>query len=87
MLVAMFMMVTSVKALSTDGEGNYLIGSVQDWKDFAAITNADATGAGANAVMTADIDLGTDQTNITPTWYGDYSTRHYHGIFDGQGHL
>lgn len=86
MLVAMFMMVTSVKALSTDGEGNYLIGSVQDWKDFAAITNADATGAGANAVMTADIDLGTDQTNITPTWYGDYSTRHYHGIFDGQGH-
>ena len=34
-------------ALELDGEGNYLIGSVQDWKDFAAIVN--------NGTNTADM--------------------------------
>lgn len=88
--VLMTLMLSVTGAWALDGSGTnsdpYQLGSVQDWKDFAAITNADATGAGAWAVMTADIDLGTDQTNITPTWFGDNSTRHYHGTFDGQGH-
>jgi hypothetical protein len=59
--------------LQQDGEGNYLIGSAYDWKLFATLVQTTST---ANAKMTADIDLGDDQTMI-PT---------YRGIFDGQGH-
>ena len=59
--------------LQQDGEGNYLIGSAYDWKLFATLVQTTST---ANAKMTADIDVGTDQTMI-PT---------YRGIFDGQGH-
>lgn len=60
-------------SLEKDGEGNYLLSSAQDWKDFATLVQTTST---ANAKMTADIDVGTDQTMI-PT---------YRGIFDGQGH-
>ncbi len=76
---------TGAWALELDGEGNYLIGSVQDWKDFAAIVN-NGTNTAANARMTTDIDLGDDQTYISPTWHGEFSDKHYHGTFDGQGH-
>ncbi|MBO7546033.1 MAG: hypothetical protein J6T19_04940, partial [Paludibacteraceae bacterium] len=62
-----------------DGEGYYLIGSLQNWKEFATIVNS-GTNPAANAKMTADIDLGNDQTMV-----GTYATR-YGGIFDGQGH-
>lgn len=71
--------------LTQDANGYYLLGSVQDWKDFAEIVNSE-TNTAANAKMIADIDLGDDQTYISPTWHGDYSNRHYHGTFDGQGH-
>ena len=66
-------------AIEQDTDGYYLIGSVQDWKDFAGIVNS-GTNTAANAKMTADIDLSTDQTMI-----GSYATR-YSGTFDGQGH-
>ena len=65
-------------SLDQDNEGYYLIGSAQDWQDFAAIVN-NGTNPAANAKMTADIDLGDDQTHI-----GD--TPPYGGTFDGQGH-
>ena len=68
---------TGAWALETDGEGCYLIGSVQDWKDFAAIVE---TNPAVNAKMTADIDLGDDQTMV-----GTLSVP-YQGAFDGQGH-
>ena len=55
MIAALLMGVTSAKALEQDGAGNYLIGSVQDWKDFATLVQTTPT---ANAKMTADIDLG-----------------------------
>jgi hypothetical protein len=71
--------------LTQDANGYYLLGSVQDWDDFAALIN-NGTNTAANAKMIADIDLGDDQTYISPTWHGDYSNRHYHGTFDGQGH-
>ena len=51
-------------AIEQDTDGYYLIGSVQDWKDFAAIVNS-GTNTAANAKMTADIDLGDDQTMIS----------------------
>ena len=69
--------------LQKDADGYYLIGTVQDWKDFAALVEIMPK---ANAKMTADIDLGNDQTHISGTWKGESSPEHYGGIFDGQGH-
>lgn len=76
-------------SLEKDGEGNYLLSSAQDWKDFAAIVNS-GTNPAANAKMTADIDLGDDQTMIgTGTQWSDYGETgilRFQGVFDGQGH-
>ena len=63
--------------LQQDAEGYYLLGSVWDWQNFAELVQ---TTPKANAKMTADIDLGNDQTMV-----GSYTTK-YSGIFDGQGH-
>ena len=49
-------------ALEQDPNGCYMLGSVQDWKDFADIV--ENTDQSANAKMMADIDLGDDQTRI-----------------------
>ncbi len=65
--------------LQQDGEGNYLLGSAYDWKLFATLVNGGNTTA--NAKMTADIDLGDDQTKI-----GIAESKPYSGTFDGQGH-
>ena len=44
-------MATGASALDTDTDGYYLIGSVQDWQDFAAIVNNQVnTKANAKAV-------------------------------------
>ena len=64
-------------ALTQDTDGYYLIGSAQDWNDFA--THVETTPT-ANARMTADIDLGDDQTMIGT------SSAKYQGTLDGQGH-
>ena len=71
---------TGAWALNQDGEGNYLIGSVQDWTDFAIGINDGSIEGSANAKMTADIDLGDDQTMIGTLEHP------YQGVFDGQGH-
>ena len=64
--------------LQQDTDGYCLLGTVQDWKDFATLVETTPT---ANARMTADIDLGNDQTKIAS---GD--NIYYKGTFDGQGH-
>ena len=56
-----------------DTEGKFLIGSVDDWKEFATQVSKKSD---LNAVMTADVDLGDEQTKIGT----------YKGVFDGQGH-
>ena len=81
MILALLMVVTSARALTQDGSGNYLIGSVQDWKDFATLVQTTPT---ANAKMIADVNLGDDQTVIGGVYNG--STLFYQGTFDGQGH-
>ena len=63
--------------LVRDEEGNYLIASVDDWKLFAKLIKTEPTVC---AKMTADIDLGNDQTMIGTAYLS------YQGIFDGQGH-
>ena len=59
-------------------DGWYELATLQDWKDFATLVETTPT---ANARMTADIDLGNDQTKIAS---GD--NIYYKGTFDGQGH-
>ena len=68
------------QGLTQDADGYYLLGSVQDWKDFAALIEETPT---VNAKMVADIDLGDDQTHIGSITEGGYL---YKGVFDGQGH-
>lgn len=68
--------------LQQDAEGNYLIGSAYDWKLFADIVN-NGTNPAANAKLTANIDLGDDQTHIGDNNNLSYA---YCGVFDGQGH-
>lgn len=69
-------------AIEQDSDGFYLIGSVQDWKDFATLVQTTPT---ANAKMTADVDLGDDQTRIGDVAGNEYGAK-FGGIFDGQGH-
>ena len=74
----------TLNTLNQDGEGNYLIGSVQDWKDFATLVQTTPT---ANAKMTADIDLGDDQTTIgSGNTNAENAIVVYQGVFDGNGH-
>ena len=74
---------TGAWALEQDGEGCYLLGTVQDWKDFAALVQTTPT---ANAKMTADIDLGDCQAMLGDSEHEDHPTYSYQGTFDGQGH-
>jgi hypothetical protein len=73
--------------LTQDAEGYYLIGSADDWKMLAMLV--DEGEYEAKARMTADIDLGDDQTMIGS---GDNDDNHgvgnviFQGTFDGQGH-
>ena len=60
-LLVLFGYTTGAWAIEQDLDGYYLIGSVQDWKDFAAVV---ATTNNANAKMIGDVDLGDDQTHI-----------------------
>ena len=71
----------STWALDQDTDGYYLLGSAQDWQEFAALVQ---TTPAANARMVADIDLGDDQTHIGSMAEG--GTPSYAGVFDGQGH-
>ena len=78
MTLLLAVLTTTAWALEQDpADGYYLIGSAQDWQDFATLVQTTPT---ANAKMTADIDLGDDQTMV-----GTYAVK-YQGTFDGQGH-
>ena len=68
---------TAAWALSDEG-GFYQIGSAEDFAEFAALVNGGEKGA--NAILTADIDLGTD-IDTYKIYNGEYV-----GVFDGAGH-
>ena len=68
---------TSVWALSQVG-GFYQIGSAADLKAFAELVNS--TEPYANAILTADIDKGTETYRI------GRDGQDYQGVFDGNGH-
>ena len=86
--LAAFTLCLGAKALEQDIDGYYMLGSVQDWRDFDTLVRADPT---VNAKMVADIDLGDDQTHIGSIYdnsrYGDDYSVYYKGVFDGRGHI
>lgn len=78
LLAAGCLMGTQVWALD-QSDGIYQIGTPQDLADFATLVNNG--DAGANAVLTADIDL----TGVEMAPIGTSDVK-YTGTFDGQGH-
>ncbi len=69
--------------LPVDADGYYQIASLDDWKTVSMLV-ADGEEE-AKVRMTADIDLGDDQTRIgNPN--AEELTNYFKGIFDGQGH-
>ncbi|MBO4661118.1 MAG: hypothetical protein J5630_00235 [Bacteroidaceae bacterium] len=71
-------MSTGAWALDQDNEGYYLLGSAQDWQDFATGINSGTIANTANARLTAD--------NITASSMIGTNGRRYAGTFDGQGY-
>ena len=59
--------------LQQDADGYYLIGTLQNWKDFAVLSQIETSPKGK---LVADINLGDEQAMIGS----------FNGIFDGQGH-
>ena len=82
--VLLLMTTTGAWALEQDGEGYYLIGTAQDWQDFATLVQTTPT---ANARMTADIDLGSSFGSEVSKLMIGTSAVPYQGTFDGQGHV
>ncbi|MBO6190091.1 MAG: hypothetical protein J6N92_04680 [Alloprevotella sp.] len=64
-----------VGGTETDSEGRFIINSADDWRTFVSKVSS-AGGKEVNAVLNADINIGTsDRLKST-----------YHGVFDGNGH-
>ena len=59
--------------LQKDADGYYLIGTLQNWKEFAVLSQIETSPKGK---LVADINLGDEQAMIGS----------FNGIFDGQGH-
>ena len=79
MCLMTIMMVFSMSAYALDKkDGVYQIGTADDLIAFAELVNGGETSA--DAVLTADIDKGTDGTMIGKDGVD------YQGTFDGQGH-
>ena len=82
-MAVMTVMGTSAWALGLK-DGVYQINSLEDYLAFASLVNTSPDEGGnpaANAVLNADIDLGTNATMI-----GTQAPNYYQGTFDGQGH-
>ena len=73
------LMVMSTSAYALDKVNDvYQIGTAADFAEFAALVNGGEKGA--NAILKADIDLGTD-IDTYKIYNGEYV-----GVFDGNGH-
>ncbi len=77
-LAAVLLVASSVAQALDQVDDIYQIGSLDDYKAFAALVSSGTNDA--NAVLTADIDLGEDATMIGT------AAKPYSGVFDGQGH-
>ena len=77
-LTALLSVVSTAAWALSEVNGVYQIGTAEDLKAFAELVNGD--NPYANAVLTADIDKGTDGTMI------GRDGQDFQGFFDGQGH-
>lgn len=75
--LALLLAAITAAALDRDIQGYYLLGSANDWRDFAALVQGTPQ---VNAKMTADINLGNDQTMVGT------EVAPFQGTFNGQGH-
>ena len=74
----------SALALEPNSDDIYEIGSAEDLVAFSDLVNAG--NYGANAILTADIDMSSVE-NFTPIGhFGNAADDKYYGTFDGQGH-
>ena len=78
-LTALLSVVSTAAWALTEEGGFYQIGSAADYAEFAALVNGGQKTI--NAILTADIDLGTDIDTYKIFVSGDYE-----GVFDGAGH-
>ncbi len=62
-----------------DKDGRLILRTAEDWEAFARLVNTEGKTP-LNAIMAADIDLGTSRTMVGTT------DRPYAGTFDGNGH-
>ena len=75
---------SSALALEPNEEGIFEIGSADDLVAFSEFVNAG--NFGANAILTADIDMSSVE-NFTPIGhFGNEANDKYYGTFDGRGH-
>ena len=74
---ALLLAAMTAAALDKDSHGYYILGSANDWRDFATLVQ---TTPQVNAKMTADINLGNDQTMVGT------EASPFQGTFNGQGH-
>lgn len=86
MMVPLMLWATSGQAQMQDDDGNYLVSSVQDLKDFADLVNSGEEEI--TVLLTADLDLAGEERWI-PIGLFDDNGRHsyFRGTFDGQGHV
>lgn len=77
-LTALLSVVSTAAWALTEEGGFYQIGSAEDYAEFAALVNSGQKSI--NAILTADIDLGTD-IDTYKLYDGEYN-----GVFDGAGH-
>ena len=77
-MIALFSVFTTAAWALSEVGGVYQIGTAEDLLAFAELVNGGQVNA--NAVLTADIDKGTDGTMIGT------SANMYSGFFDGKGH-
>ena len=77
-LTALMCVVSTTAWALSKVDGVYQIGTAEDLKAFAELVNS--TEPYANAVLTADIDKGTDNTQI------GRDGQDFQGVFDGAGH-
>ena len=80
-MVALLSVISTAAWALDQVDGVYQIGTADDFNAFATLVNGGEVTA--NAVLTADIDLG---TNVTMIGASDAQGKRYDGTFDGKGH-
>ena len=85
-LITLVLLAATFATAASAQQTDYALATAQDWIDFANGINNGTIPATTDAHMTADIDLGDDQTTIGSYDPDSKVYSRFSGIFDGQGH-